>query len=86
MTCYRKQDDSLFALEQYDKSEFTNSNISVFYDVRSILQDSYEGANIMDEFIRVWYGSYLQISPRRLTNYVFTPSHPTNYNKWGKDW
>ena len=86
VTCYRKQDDSLFALEQYDKSEFTNSNISVFYDVRSILQDSYEGANIMDEFIRVWYGSYLQISPRRLTNYVFTPSHPTNYNKWGKDW
>lgn len=86
VTCYRKQDDSLFALEQYDKSEFTNSNISVFYDVRSILQDSYEGANIMDAFIRVWYGSYLQISPRRLTNYVFTPSHPTNYNKWGKDW
>lgn len=86
VTCYRKLDESLFTLGQYDKSEFTNSNISVFYDVRSVLQDSYEGANIMSQFLGVWYSNDLQINVRRLTNFVFTPSHPTNYNKWGKDW
>ncbi len=87
VTCYRKQDDSLFALEQYDKSVLTDSNIFVFYDVRSIVQDAYEGANIMDSILKVWYNNYnININIIRLTNFDFTPSHPTNYNKWGKDW
>lgn len=87
VTCYRKQDESLFSLEQYDKSVLTDSNIFVFYDVRSILQDAYEGANIMSAFLKAWHRDFsLQYSLRRLTNYNFTPSHPTNYNKWGKDW
>ena len=87
VTCYRKQDESLFSLEQYDKSVLTDSNIFVFYDVRSILQDAYEGANIIDSFIEAWHNNYdLLLNSKRLTNFDFTPSHPTNYNKWGKDW
>lgn len=87
VTCYRRQDESLSALEQYDKSLLTDNNMFVFYDVRSNVQDSYEGANIIDGFMQFWYGLYgLQCNPDRLTNYDITPSHPTNYNKWGKDW
>lgn len=87
VTCYRKQDESLFILEQYDKSALTDSNIFVFYDVRSNVQDAYEGANIMSALMQCWHRDFsLQCNPDRLTNYDLTPSHPTNYNKWGKDW
>ncbi len=87
VTCYRKQDESLFALEQYDNCVLTDSNIFVFYDVRSNVQDAYEGANIMSALMQCWHKDFsLQCNPGRLTNHDFTPSHPNNYNKWGKDW
>ena len=87
VTCYREQDESLFTLEQYDNSVLTDSNIFVFYDVRSNVQDAYEGANIMSALMQCWHKDFsLQCNPSRLTNQDFTPSHPNNYNKWGKDW
>ncbi len=85
VTCYRKADDSLFALEQYDKSLLTDSNMFVFYDVRSNIQDSYEGANIMDQFMASWCRNFsLSINPGRLDN--DSQTFGNKYNKWIKDW
>ena len=88
VTCYRKEDESLFALEQYDKSVLTSSDIFVFYDVRSILQDSYEGANIISGFWPVWYNDYMMsIKTGRLRNDRRDETGAINpYNKWVKDW
>jgi len=85
VTCYRKQDESLFSLEQYDKSVLTDSNIFVFYDVRSNIQDSYEGANIMDQFMASWCRNFsLSLNPGRLDN--DSQTFGNKYNKWIKDW
>mgnify|MGYP002516126149 FL=1 len=87
VTCYRLAEESIFLLESYDKTLLADGNVFVFYDIRSNVQDAYEGANIMDRFMKSWYGDpFLQTNIKRLTNFNFTPSHPTNYNKWGKDW
>ena len=80
-------EESIFLLGSYDKTLLADGNVFVFYDIRSNVQDAYEGANIMDRFMKSWYGDpFLQTNIKRLTNFNFTPSHPTNYNKWGKDW
>lgn len=57
--------------------------IFVFYDVRSIIQDRYEGSDQFQNFFNSWFDTYTYMADiRRLSN----PIGDTQYNKWKKNW
>ena len=64
---------------------YNPNGISVYYDIRSIVQDQYEsgGCNNPQYILQNWFNDYsISMDIRRLRNDQST----TQYNKWAKDW
>ena len=77
------------SITEWVKAGFSQSGITVYYDIRSIIQDKFEGGDNNPGYVlRAWFdNSRLQINSSRLMNFQ-GPHNPsgTSYNKWTKDW
>lgn len=73
------------ALTEWIAGGYNPNGISVYYDIRSIVQDQYEsgGCNNPQYILQNWFNDYsISMDIRRLRNDQST----TQYNKWAKDW
>lgn len=75
---------------EWVKQEYNPNGISVYYDIRSIIQDKYESGGRWNPsyIIRRWFDdSNIDINTIRLRN-VISEDNPmgTMYNKWTKNW
>ena len=75
---------------EWVKQGYNPNGISVYYDIRSIIQDKYESGGRWNPsyIIRKWFDdSNIGINTIRLQN-VISEDNPmgTMYNKWTKDW
>lgn len=77
------------SITEWVKAGLSQSGITVYYDIRSIIQDKFEGGDNNPGYVlRAWFdNSRLQINSSRLMNFQ-GPHNPsgTSYNKWAKDW
>ena len=77
------------SITEWVKAGLNQSGITVYYDIRSIIQDRYEsGLNNPGYILSAWFDNpRLQIKVSRLANFQ-GPHNPsgTKYNKWTKDW
>lgn len=69
---------------------YNPNGISVYYDIRSQVQDQYESGSCWNPsyILQNWFDNYgIAINIRRLNN-TLSESNPSGakYNKWAKDW
>ena len=77
------------AITGWINSGFNPNGISVYYDIRSIIQDNFESGSWNPAYILSrWLGNNrLSIETSRLTNKPGFPGYNnTGYNKWVKYW
>lgn len=77
-------------LTEWTGNGYNPNGISVYYDIRSQVQDQYESGSCWNPayILQNWFDNYgITINIRRLNN---TPSESnpsgSKYNKWAKDW
>lgn len=70
------------AILNWVRGGYKPNSISVYYDIRSIIQDQYEGSYISDILVYLYDNILYGIEVGRLSNF----DSYTFYNKWVKDW
>lgn len=78
------------SVEEWVKAGFSQSGITVYYDIRSIVQDKFESGNCWNPsyVLKAWfYDLRVGLDLARLNNKPGYPGFTYNqYNKWAKDW
>lgn len=85
--CYNDGSVNLKVISEWVENGFTPNNIFVFYDIRSNLQDQYEGGQTHPAaFMNFWF--YDDENGRYQGNLSRLEPHTdhTGYNAWVKDW
>lgn len=77
-------------ITEWVKQGYNPNGISVYYDIRSIIQDQYESGGCWNPsyIIRRWFdNNWISIDTDRLSN-TASKDNPmgTQYNKWVKNW
>lgn len=78
------------SITEWVKAGLNQNGISVYYDIRSQVQDRYESGSCWNPtyILQAWFDNlWLSIDYKRINNQKGFPGYNGNqYNKWAKDW